>query len=58
MGPFYAPIASPKWVRFARQSPYANIATESCCSFPNEDILNAIQTAGYTGKIPKAVENK
>ena len=36
---------------------YANIATESCCSFPNEDILNAIQTAGYTGKIPKAVEN-
>ncbi|QDT89262.1 hypothetical protein Pan161_08900 [Gimesia algae] len=29
MGPFYAPITPPKWVRFARQSPSKHMATGS-----------------------------
>ncbi|QDT89809.1 hypothetical protein Pan161_14420 [Gimesia algae] len=28
MGPFYAPITPPKWVRFARQSPYVTTETD------------------------------
>jgi len=33
MGPFYAPIASPKWVRFARQSPPNHLHVQEIIDF-------------------------